>query len=116
LKKPYTSYPASPEPPVSADGFQDRSIRPQSTIAATRPLGMAGAVVSGGSVVVVVGAIVVVVAHEPVLAAAGTLCGDALPALSTADTVYELLLDEGSPVSDAAVAGADTCFQKLLFR
>jgi hypothetical protein len=80
-------YPARPEPPVSTAGFHARSIRLQSTTTGVRPVGTEGGVVSGGSVdVVVVGAIVVVVAQEPVVALAGVLIPDALPALSTAET------------------------------
>jgi hypothetical protein len=78
---------------------------------------MEGAAVSDARVVVVVvGTTVVVVTQEPVVATTGALNADALPALSTADTAYELLLEPASPVSDVAVAGASTCFKNAPFR
>jgi hypothetical protein len=118
FSQPYTSYPASPEPPVSTDGSQARSIRPQSTMAGVSPVGTDGAIVSAGSVdvVVVVGAAVVVVTHGSVVAATGALIAEAFPALSTAETAYEMLVDPLTLVSDVAVAGARTCFQKTLLR
>lgn len=71
---------------MSVDASHERSIWWQSTMAATRPVGIEGAVVSGGSVVVVVGATVVVVAQAPVAAVAIALIPETLPALSNADT------------------------------
>jgi hypothetical protein len=98
---------------VSTDGFHSRSIRRQSTTVPTSPSGIDGATASVARVVVVVGGgTVVVVAQESVVAATGALSAEALPALSTAETAYELVLEPDRPVSDVAVAGASTCRRK----
>jgi hypothetical protein len=65
---------------------------------------------------VVLGGTLVVVAQLGVVANTQPVMPEALPALSTAATAYELVAEPGSPVSDVDVAGASTCFQKLLLR
>jgi hypothetical protein len=62
------------------------------------------------------GAVVSVVVQDGVVALFERLCDETLPALSTADTLYEYVVDADRPVSDVDVAGADTCFQYDPFR
>ncbi len=70
----YTLYPLRPEPPVSVEGFQERSICEQLVAVADSPDGTDGGVVSG---------------HAGVVAEATLLLADSLPALSTAEIWYE---------------------------
>jgi hypothetical protein len=51
-----------------------------------------------------------------VVALAELLSEETLPALSTADTLYEYVVDADRPVSEVDFEGAYTCFQYDPFR
>ena len=81
-------YPFRPDPPVSVEAVQDRLIWLQLATEAVKPVGTEGAVVSE---------------QAGVVAEAAVLWPDWLPALSTAETVYEYLVDPESTVSEVEV-------------
>ncbi len=120
-------YPATPDP-ESVDAFQETSTSPQSIAVAVMPVGTLGAVVSAPRVVVlvddvlvlvvaalvvvvvdvVVTVVVVVVEQAVVDLETAPLSADTLPALSTAETVYEYDVEPRRVVSDVDVDGART--------
>ena len=67
-------YPFRPDPPVSVEAVHERLIWLQLAAEAVKPVGIVGGVVSE---------------QADVVAEAAVLCTDWLPALSTAETVYE---------------------------
>ena len=56
------------------------------------------------------------IVQDGVVALEELLCEDTLPALSTADSLYEYVVDAARPVSEVDFAGAYTCFQYDPFR